>query len=100
MQGSIPMDVPFPSLRSELVSLFSQETAMRPRYHGTGSMDLESAFGSYRTIGVGPESDGFWITDASGPATARCARRSTASSAACFSARCPPGGSGCNLAQG
>ena len=47
MQGSIQMDVPLPSLQAWWVSLFSDESLLRPRYSGTGSVWLDSTLGGY-----------------------------------------------------
>lgn len=52
MQGSIAMDVPLPSLRAMWVSLFSDESVLRPRYHGTGTVVLDSSLGSYHRLEV------------------------------------------------
>jgi uncharacterized protein (AIM24 family) len=45
MQGAIAMDVPLPTLKSWWVSLFSDESVLRPRYSGTGSVYLDSTLG-------------------------------------------------------
>jgi len=37
-KGAITMDVPFPSLKAWWVSLFSDESLLRPRYEGTGTV--------------------------------------------------------------
>jgi len=52
MQGSIAMDVPVPSLKAWWVSLFSDESLLRPRYSGTGSVCLDSTFGGYHVMKV------------------------------------------------
>ena len=38
MQGKISMDLPLPSPREMLISLFSVESMLRPRYRGTGEL--------------------------------------------------------------
>lgn len=50
MQGSIQMDVPLPSLEAWWVSLFSDESLLRPRYSGTGSVWLDSTLGGYHVF--------------------------------------------------
>jgi uncharacterized protein (AIM24 family) len=61
MQGAITMDVPFPTLKTWWVSLFSDETPLRPRYHGTGSVWLDSTLGGYHIMKI--ESGDRWILD-------------------------------------
>ena len=61
MQGKITMDVPFPTLGTWWVSLFSDESPLRPRYHGTGSVWLDSTLGGYHVMQVRP--DQRWILD-------------------------------------
>jgi uncharacterized protein (AIM24 family) len=61
MQGAIAMDVPFPTLKTWWVSLFSDETPLRPRYHGTGSVWLDSTLGGYHIMKI--ESGDRWILD-------------------------------------
>ena len=53
MQGNIRMDVPFPSLKAWWVSLFSEESLLRPRYEGTGSVYLDSTLGGFHIRQVG-----------------------------------------------
>jgi uncharacterized protein (AIM24 family) len=60
-QGDIRMDVPLPSLRSWWVSLFSDESLLRPRYHGTGSVFLDSSLGGFHVMRVRPGER--WILD-------------------------------------
>lgn len=50
MQGGITMDVPLPSLKAWWVSLFSDESLLRPRYSGTGSVWLDSTLGGYHVF--------------------------------------------------
>jgi len=50
MQGAITMDVPLPSLKAWWVSLFSDESLLRPRYSGTGSVYLDSTLGGYHLL--------------------------------------------------
>ncbi|MFM8284837.1 MAG: AIM24 family protein [Planctomycetaceae bacterium] len=52
MLGSISMDVPLPSLRAAWVSLFSDESLLRPRYRGTGTVYLDSTLGGYHRLDV------------------------------------------------
>jgi uncharacterized protein (AIM24 family) len=52
MQGAITMDVPLPSLKAWWVSLFSDESLLRPRYSGTGSVYLDSTLGGYHLLNV------------------------------------------------
>ncbi len=52
MDGNVEMDVPLPSLRSMWVSLFSDESVLRPRYVGSGQLYLDSTFGGYHIFDV------------------------------------------------
>lgn len=52
MLGAISMDVPLPSLRAAWVSLFSDESLLRPRYRGTGTVYLDSTLGGYHRFNV------------------------------------------------
>ena len=61
MAGSIVMDVPWPSLRAVWVSLFSDESLLRPRFRGTGSVFLDSTLGGFHLFTVKPEEE--WILD-------------------------------------
>ena len=61
MKGAIAMDVPLPSFSSWWVSLFSDESVMRPRYSGTGHVYLDSTLGGYHMLRVKPEER--WILD-------------------------------------
>jgi len=69
MQGAITMDVPLPSLRAWWVSLFSDESVMRPRYSGTGTVSLDSSLGGYHVMTVKPgerwvlDTRCFWASD-------------------------------------
>ena len=69
MQGNIHMDVPFPSLQAWWVSLFSDESLLRPRYEGTGSVWLDSTLGGFHTFRVQPgerwilDTKCFWASD-------------------------------------
>ena len=69
MQGAIAMDVPLPTLKSWWVSLFSDESVMRPRYHGTGTVYLDSTLGGYHVMRVVPgerwilDTKCFWASD-------------------------------------
>ena len=51
-KGAISMDVPLPSLRGWWVSLFSDESVMRPRYRGTGTVYLDSTLGGFHVLQV------------------------------------------------
>jgi uncharacterized protein (AIM24 family) len=63
------MDVPLPSPRAWWVSLFSDESVMRPRYHGTGTVYLDSTLGGYHIMSVTPgerwilDTKCFWASD-------------------------------------
>lgn len=61
MKGSVQMDVPWPTLQAWWVSLFSDESLLRPRYHGTGSVYLDSTLGGYHVMQV--KSGERWILD-------------------------------------
>ena len=61
MDGDIEMDMPLPSLRSAWVSLFSEESVLRPRYVGTGELYLDSTFGGYHIFDVRPDEQ--WILE-------------------------------------
>jgi uncharacterized protein (AIM24 family) len=61
MQGGITMDVPLPSLTAWWVSLFSDESLLRPRYSGTGSVWLDSTLGGYHIFKLRRNEQ--WILD-------------------------------------
>ncbi len=61
LQGAVTMTVPLPSLRSMWVSLFSDESILRPRYVGTGSVFLDSSLGGYHVFTI--DSGERWILD-------------------------------------
>jgi uncharacterized protein (AIM24 family) len=61
MKGAVTMTVPLPGIRSLWVSLFSEESILRPRYVGTGSVYLDSTLGGYHVFQVRP--DERWILD-------------------------------------
>jgi uncharacterized protein (AIM24 family) len=61
MKGAVSMTVPLPTLRSLWVSLFSDESILRPRYVGTGSVFLDSTLGGYHMFRITPEQR--WILD-------------------------------------
>ncbi|MFM7108628.1 MAG: AIM24 family protein [Planctomycetaceae bacterium] len=61
MQGNIRMDVPLPSLEAWWVALFSDESLLRPRYEGTGSVFLDSTLGGFHVFRVSPGER--WILD-------------------------------------
>jgi uncharacterized protein (AIM24 family) len=50
MLGAITMDVPLPTLKSWWVSLFSDESVVRPRYSGNGTVYLDSTLGGYHIM--------------------------------------------------
>jgi uncharacterized protein (AIM24 family) len=52
MKGKIRMDLPLPSPREMLISLFSVESMLRPRYRGTGELYLESSLGGFHPLQV------------------------------------------------
>jgi len=47
LKKNVTMHVPLPSLQACWVSLFSDESIIRPRYEGTGRVYLDSSFGGY-----------------------------------------------------
>ncbi len=61
MDGEISMDVPTPSLRALWVSMFSDESVIRPHYAGTGEVYLDSTFGGYHLFKV--RGDEKWILE-------------------------------------
>jgi len=61
MQGAITMDVPWPTLKAWWVSLFSDESLLRPRYSGTGTVYLDSSLGGYHLLKVNPGER--WVLD-------------------------------------
>ena len=69
MQGALAMDVPFPTVKTWWVSLFSDESPLRPRYHGTGSVWLDSTLGGYHVMRIKPgdrwilDTKCFWASD-------------------------------------
>jgi uncharacterized protein (AIM24 family) len=69
MQGAITMDVPLPTLKSWWVSLFSDESVVRPRYSGTGTVYLDSTLGGYHIMRLAPgdrwvlDTRCFWASD-------------------------------------
>lgn len=69
MHGAITMDVPWPTLKSAWVSLFSDESVVRPRYSGTGTVNLDSSLGGYHIMQVKPgerwvlDTRCFWASD-------------------------------------
>ena len=52
MEGKIRMDLPLPTPREMLVSFFSVESMLRPRYRGTGELYLESSLGGFHALQV------------------------------------------------
>lgn len=48
--GDIVMDTPLPRPRDVLVSMVSEESPVRPRYRGTGSLYLESTLGGFHVL--------------------------------------------------
>ena len=69
MLGAIKMDVPWPTLKAWWVSLFSDESLLRPRYSGTGTVYLDSSLGGYHLLKVNPgerwvlDTRCFWASD-------------------------------------
>jgi len=61
MQGAITMDVPWPTLKAWWVSLFSDESLLRPRYSGTGTVYLDSSLGGYHLLKINPGER--WVLD-------------------------------------
>ena len=68
-KGAITMDVPFPSLKAWWVSLFSDESLLRPRYEGTGTVYLDSSLGGFHSMEIMPgerwilDTKCFWASD-------------------------------------
>lgn len=68
-KGAITMDVPFPSLKAWWVSLFSDESLLRPRYEGTGTVYLDSSLGGFYSMEIMPgerwilDTKCFWASD-------------------------------------
>ena len=68
-KGAITMDVPFPSLKAWWVSLFSDESVLRPRYEGTGTVYLDSSLGGFHAMEIMPgerwilDTKCFWASD-------------------------------------
>jgi uncharacterized protein (AIM24 family) len=69
MTGSITIDLPLPTLRTWWVSLFSDESLLRPRYSGTGEVYLDASLGGYHRMKLKPgdrwilETHCFWAGD-------------------------------------
>jgi len=69
MKGDVQMDVPWPTVKAWWVSLFSDESLLRPRYHGTGSVYLDSSLGGYHVMRITPgerwilDTKCFWASD-------------------------------------
>jgi uncharacterized protein (AIM24 family) len=69
MQGEVVMDLPLPSVREMVVSMFSNESLLRPRFRGTGTVYLESSLGGFHTLQVKPgetwviENGAYWASD-------------------------------------
>lgn len=61
MKGAVTMTVPLPTPYAVWVSLFSDESILRPRYQGTGSVFLDSTLGGYHVFTITP--DERWILD-------------------------------------
>lgn len=69
MKGDVQMDVPWPTLKAWWVSLFSDESLLRPRYHGNGRVYLDSTLGGYHVVRIKPgerwilDTKCFWASD-------------------------------------
>ena len=69
MTGNVSMEVPLPSLRAAWISLFSQESLVRPRFTGTGVVYLEASMGGFHVFDVQEgekwivESGAYWASD-------------------------------------
>jgi uncharacterized protein (AIM24 family) len=69
MKGAVTMTVPLPTPHAMWVSLFSDESVLRPRYVGTGSVFLDSTLGGYHVFQVTPgerwilDTKCFWASD-------------------------------------
>ncbi len=79
MKGAITMSVPLPTLRSLWVSLFSDESILRPRYEAPAASTSTRPSAAITFFPSHPASGGSSTLAASGPATARSAWRSIAS---------------------
>jgi uncharacterized protein (AIM24 family) len=70
MVGAVSMDVPLPSLRALWVSLFSEESLIRPRFSGTGEVFLDSSLGGFHVFEIREgerwvlDNRCFWAADA------------------------------------
>ena len=61
LKGSVTITVPLPTPYAVWVSLFSDESILRPRYVGTGSVYLDSTLGGYHVFSIRPGER--WILD-------------------------------------
>jgi uncharacterized protein (AIM24 family) len=60
LEGDIRIEAPLPSPLAMMRSAMSDETMFRPRYVGTGVVDLESSLGGFYALDLRDES---WILD-------------------------------------
>ena len=69
MKGAVTMTVPLPTPHAMWVSLFSDESVLRPRYVGTGSVFLDSTLGGYHVFRIAAgerwilDTKCFWASD-------------------------------------
>jgi uncharacterized protein (AIM24 family) len=68
MQGNIRMDTPLPGLGQIFKCALSNESAVRPRYEGTGVVTLQSSMGGYYALDVNGEdwileNGAYWASD-------------------------------------
>lgn len=61
IEGDIAVDTPIPTFSQFLAATLAEETLMRPRYRGTGSVYLEPTLGGFHTIELEDEE---WILEA------------------------------------
>jgi len=61
IEGNITVDTPVPTFRQFVAATLAEETLMRPRYRGTGSIYLEPTLGGFHIINLDDEE---WILEA------------------------------------
>ena len=61
IEGDITVDSPVPTYRQFLAAMLAEESLMRPRYRGTGSVYLEPTLGGFHVIDL---DDDEWIFEA------------------------------------
>jgi uncharacterized protein (AIM24 family) len=70
MNGDIVVDVPLPSVRGAMASVFADESFIRPTYSGTGEINLEGVLGGFHVVDLNNESwilesGAYWASDGS-----------------------------------